>query len=138
MPAANVTLRGFIPATLVVSSTTSSQGTATVTGGQLDALLGQVRQGTPVTVTVQALATAAEATGLSATVSGVHPFATVPAAVPASLVHLWDFNEAAGAASSATVLQDRVGAAHGTVRGGGVSATGSGVQLPGGDPNSAP
>jgi uncharacterized repeat protein (TIGR01451 family) len=136
-PAADVTLRGFIPSTVVVISTTTSQGTATVTDGQLTATLGQVRQGTPVTVTVQALATAAEATGLSAAVSGLHPFAAVPATLPASLIHLWDFEEPAGTASSSTVLKDVVGGAHGTVRGAGALSTGTGVKLPGGDQNNA-
>ena len=136
-PASNVTLRGFIPLTLVVISTTASQGTAAVTGGQLNAALGQVLQGTPVTVTVEALATAAEATGLSASVSGLDPFAAVPASLVASLIHLWDFNEPVGAALPNTVLNDRAGTAHGIIRGGGAFSTGAGIQLPGGDQNIA-
>ena len=129
-PASGVQLSGIVPETLVVISTTTSQGTAAVTDGRLTVALGTVRQGTPAVITVLALATAAESTALGASVSGGAFSLT-------GLRHLWDFNEPAGPASSATTLKDQVGGAHGTVRGAGAAGTGNGVKLPGGDQNSA-
>ena len=130
-PASAVQLNGLIPETLVVIATTASQGTAAVIDGRLAAALGTVRQGSPVIVTVQVLATAAEPAALGANVTG-GAFST------AGLKHLWDFNEPAGPASAATGLTDRAGGAHGVVRGDGATTTGTGVQLPGGHQSSAP
>ncbi|MES2467644.1 MAG: hypothetical protein V4675_10120 [Verrucomicrobiota bacterium] len=124
-----VQLASPIPSGLVLVSTGASQGTASVSGNTLTAALGSIAQGNPATVTLTALATAAETTIVGASVTG--------GVTPPTLRHRWSFGEAVGAASSGAMLTDSIGGSHGFIRGAGAQSTGSGILLPGGAPEAA-